>query len=119
MAGTITRSAARPADDPPAETIAFGKRLEMIVLLAAAAVIVAAPIAAALLVSLASLREDARHSLGGKPPSRLTRAARRLLSVQPRGVVRGSAPRASRPRVPQPRVPGDEELTGRLSEPKV
>jgi hypothetical protein len=93
---------------------ASGKRPEMIVLLAAAAVVVAAPIAAALLVSLASLREDARHSLGGKPPSRLARAVRRLLSVQPRGVVRGSAPR-----VPQPRVRADEELSDRLSEPRV
>jgi hypothetical protein len=89
----------------------------MIVLLAAVAIVVAAPIVAALLVSWASLREDARHSLGGKPPSGLARVVRRLLSVQPRGVVRGSAPRM--PWVPQPRVPADKESSGRLSEPKV
>lgn len=64
----------------------------MIILLALAAVVVAAPIAAALLVSLASLREDARHSLGGKAPSWVARAARRLLSVPSRGEGR----RASR-----------------------
>lgn len=90
----------------------------MIVLLAAAAVLVAAPIAAALLVSFASLREDARHSLGGKPPSWLARAVRRLLSVQPPGVVRRSAPRVPRPRVSEPRVPGDEELSDRVTKPR-
>lgn len=91
----------------------------MIVLLAVTALVVAAPIAAALLVSFASLREDARHSLGGKPPSWLARAVRRLLSVQPPGVVRGPAPRAPRPRVPSQRLPADEEFSDRVSEPRV
>jgi len=86
----------------------------MIVLLALAAVVVAAPIAAALLVSLASLREDARHSLGGKAPSRMASAVRRLLSVQPRGVVRRPARR-----LPEPRVPADKELSDWLSGPRV
>lgn len=90
----------------------------MIVLLAAVAVLVAAPIAAALLVSFASLREDARHSLGGKPPSWLARVVRRLLSVQPPGVVRGSAPRVPRPRLPGARVPGDEELSDQVTKPR-
>lgn len=105
----------------------------MIILLALAAVLVATPIAAALLVSLASLREDARHSLGGKAPSGLARAARRLLSVQPRGVVRGSGralpkarvprprrpqPRESQPRESQPRVPDDEDLASWLTGPQ-
>ena len=95
----------------------------MIILLALAAVVVAAPIAAALLVSLASLREDARHSLGGKAPSWLARAVRRLLSVPSRGEGRlaprsaGPRPRAAPPRVPQPRVPEDEDLASGLTRP--
>lgn len=95
----------------------------MIILLALAAVVVAAPIAAALLVSLASLREDARHSLGGKAPSWLARAVRRLLSVPSRGEGRpaprsaGPRPRTAPPRVPQPRVPEDEDLASGLTRP--
>ena len=96
----------------------------MIVLLAVAAVLVAAPIAAALLVSLASLREDARHSLSGKAPSWITGAARRLLSVPSPGAARGPArperPRPSGPRaqVPPPRVPEDQETSRWLTGPK-
>jgi hypothetical protein len=97
----------------------------MIVLLALAAVLVAAPIAAALLVSLASLREDARHSLSGKAPSWIAGAARRLLSVPSPGASRGRA-RRQRPRpyddpgaqVPRPRVPDDHETSGWLTGPK-
>jgi len=77
----------------------------MLILLALAAVLVAAPIAAALLVSLASLREDARHSLGGKAPSRLARAARWLLRVQPPGVVHRSMPTLPAPRRPRRTIP--------------
>jgi hypothetical protein len=100
----------------------------MIILLALAAVVVAAPIAAALLVSLASLREDARHSLGGKAPSWFASAVRRLLSVPSRGEGRGSPrragpqPRPAQPRVPRPRdgqppVTEDEDLSSRLTRP--
>ena len=100
----------------------------MIILLALAAVVVAAPIAAALLVSLASLREDARHSLGGKAPSWLARAVRRLLSVPSRGEGRAAPrragpqprvpqPRTAQPRTAQPQVPEDEDLSSRLTGP--
>jgi len=65
----------------------------MIILLVLAAVVVGAPIAAAILVSLASLREDAKHSLAGRAPGPAAWAARRLLRVQPRGIVLRRAPR--------------------------
>ena len=54
----------------------------MIFLLVAGALIVGAPILAAILVAAASLREDARRSLVGRPPGKLAAAARRLLSVR-------------------------------------
>ncbi len=54
----------------------------MIFLLVAGALIVGAPILAAILVAAASLREDAEHSLAGRPPGKLAAAARRLLSVR-------------------------------------
>jgi hypothetical protein len=91
----------------------------MIILLVLAAAVVGAPIAAAVLVSLASRREDARHSLSGKAPGRMTRAARRLLKVTPRG-ARGSRlrGRVPPPRVPRPRVSDDEDVSGWLIGPR-
>jgi len=84
----------------------------MIFLLVLAAAVVGAPIAAAVLVSLASRREDARHSLAGTAPSWVTMAARRLLKVQPLGSRRGYvAP------VPRPRTPADQSVAGRLTGP--
>ena len=109
---------------------ASGKRKEMIILLALAAVVVAAPIAAALLVSLASLREDARQSLNGKAPSWVARAARSLLSVPSRGAgrrggpefqsapPRSAPPRSAQPQVPHARVPEDEDLSSWLTGPQ-
>jgi fructose-1,6-bisphosphatase/sedoheptulose 1,7-bisphosphatase-like protein len=52
------------------------------VLLAVAALVVAAPIAAAVLVTLASHREDFSHSIGGRPPGLLAAAARALLCLR-------------------------------------
>ena len=54
----------------------------MVFLLVAAAVVVAAPLAAAVLVTVASLREDSARSLAGRPPGFLTAAARRLLRLR-------------------------------------
>ena len=51
----------------------------MIFLLVAAALVVGAPLAAAILVSFASRREDAEHTLTGRPPGPVTAIARRLL----------------------------------------
>jgi len=54
----------------------------MDVLLVVAAVVVAAPIAAAVLVTLASHREDFSRSLAGRPPGLLSAAARALLCLR-------------------------------------
>ena len=51
----------------------------MIFLLVAAALVVGAPLGAAILVSFASRREDAAHTLTGRPPGPVTAMARRLL----------------------------------------
>lgn len=51
----------------------------MIFLLAAAALVVGAPLVAAILVSVASHREDSAHSFAGRPPGPLAAAARRLI----------------------------------------
>lgn len=48
-----------------------------IILVASVATVI--PVAAIVLVSFASLREESAHSLGGLPPGMLTRTARRLL----------------------------------------
>src|SRR5215469_13567951 len=99
----------------------------MIFLLIAAALVAGAPLVAAVLVSFASIREDAAKSLAGRPPGAVARAARRLLQARvggsgslqhPRRVTEpltGGRPR-SRPqranrtdRVPAPRWPADDE----------
>jgi hypothetical protein len=67
----------------------------VIVLLVVAAVVVGAPVGAAVLVTVASLREDAAHTLAGRPPGPFAAAARRLLCMRiggtayPRRRVRG------------------------------
>lgn len=58
----------------------------MIFLLVAGALIAGAPILAVVLVSIASLREDAGRTLGGRPPGALAAAARRLLAARAGGL---------------------------------
>jgi hypothetical protein len=77
----------------------------MIILLTLAAIVAGAPILVALLVSIASLREDAEHSLGGRAPGWLTRAARRLLHAD---MAAGSR-RVDVPRLPRQRAPDHHE----------
>lgn len=72
----------------------------MIILLVVAAVVVAAPFAAVVLVTIASLREDAEKSLTRRPPGWIEAAARRMLRVQPRGPSRQQPPRVPRQRTP-------------------
>jgi hypothetical protein len=67
----------------------------MIFLLVAGALIVGAPILAAMLVSVASLREDAERSLVGHPPGKLAAAVRRLLSVRTDGAQAADPGQAS------------------------
>jgi hypothetical protein len=64
----------------------------MIILLVAAAVLTGAPLAAVVLVTVASLREDAGQTLSGRAPNWVDAAARRLLRFESRGPRR----RASR-----------------------
>jgi hypothetical protein len=75
----------------------------MIFLLVAAALVAGTPLVAAVLVSVASVREDAAKSLAGHPPGRLSGAARRLL----RASVGGSGP------VQQPRRDARQVTGGR------
>lgn len=70
----------------------------MIFLLIAAALVVGAPLVAAVLVSVASIHEDAAKSLAGRPPSLLAAAARRLLQAH----VGGSGPLQRWPRRARP-----------------
>jgi hypothetical protein len=85
----------------------------MIILLVAAAVVVGTPLIAAVLVTIASLREDAGHSLTGRAPSWIDAAARRLLQVQPSGQARRATPR-----VPRPRTPDHDESARQLTKPR-
>ncbi len=70
----------------------------MIVLLVMAAVVVAAPLGAAVLVTVASHREDAARTLAGRPPGPFAALARTLLCLRiggtayPRRQTRGHAP---------------------------
>jgi hypothetical protein len=66
----------------------------MIFLLIAAALVVGAPLVAAVLVSVASIHEDAAKSLAGRPPGLLAAAARRLLQAR----VGGAGPLQRSPR---------------------
>lgn len=73
----------------------------MFFLLVAAALVVGAPLAAVVLVSIASRREDAEHSLTGRPPGRITAIARLLLcsrnGTTKRTATRGGAASRGRP----------------------
>jgi hypothetical protein len=78
----------------------------MIVLLVVLAAVVVAPMAAALLVTFASLREDSAQSLGGQPPGGLERIARRILRVPASGRYGGAGRSVPRSPVPGSPVPG-------------
>ena len=67
----------------------------MIFLLVAAALVVGAPLVAAVMVSVASLHEDAAKSLAGRPPGLIASAARRLLHAR----VGGPGPESRPPRL--------------------
>lgn len=99
----------------------------MIFLLVAAAVVVAAPLGAAILVTVASHREDSAHSLAGRPPGLLTAAARRLLclrtSASPRRSARllsprGDFPGQAYPDLPRPRPAADDAPDHTLTLPR-
>lgn len=76
----------------------------MIIVLVVAAVAVSTPIAAALIVTIASLREESAHTLCSRPPGRLEAVARRVLSFQAYGLAD-----LIKPRIPRPRAPMDQQ----------
>jgi len=68
----------------------------MIILLTAVAVlIVGVPLAAVILVTFASRREERARSIAGRAPGNLTGAARRLLGFRATGIARPASRRAS------------------------
>ena len=88
----------------------------LIIAIVIAAAVVATPLAAAVLVTFASLREDAARSQAGRPPGRIAATVRRLLGNA--GSSR-PAPRARRVRhsvrrepdvdIPLPRFSDEDE----------
>jgi hypothetical protein len=100
----------------------------MLFLLAAAAVVVVAPIIAALLVSVASLREDSGRTLAGRPPGRIAALARRLLCLHTQAAADnqragGLTPadlellRQGYTQIPRPRPAAESESTVTLPQP--
>jgi hypothetical protein len=85
----------------------------MIILLVAAAIVVGAPLIAVVLVTIASLREDAGKSLSGRPPTRLDAAARRLVRFQS-----GLPGRRPSRKVPRQRARQDDDVTRPLTGPR-
>jgi hypothetical protein len=85
----------------------------IILLVVVAAIITGVPLVAVVLVTIASLREDAGRTLTSRAPNRLDAAARRLLSFQPSGPVHRVARRA-----PPRRQAGDEADARPLTGPR-
>jgi hypothetical protein len=85
----------------------------IILLVVAAAIITGAPLAAVVLVTIASLREDAGRTLTSRAPNWIDAAARRLLSFQSAGPARRAARRA-----PRRRPAGKEAATRPLTGPR-
>jgi hypothetical protein len=85
----------------------------MIILLVVASVVTGAPLLAVVLVTIASLREDADRSLAGRAPNWIDAAARRLLRAQSCGLTSRVGPQ-----VPKPRTHDQDETARPLAEPR-
>jgi hypothetical protein len=83
----------------------------IILLVVAAAVITGAPLLAVVLVTIASLREDAGRTLTSRAPNWIDAAARRLVSFQSAGPARRVQERAPRRR-PARKEAATRPLTG-------
>ncbi len=98
----------------------------LIIAIVIAAVVVATPLAAAVLVTFASLREDAARSLSGRPPGWIEATVRRLLGnantgrqAPPRRRVNDGGERPDLPpHIPLPRLSADEPADRTLTMPK-
>jgi len=78
----------------------------VIILLVVAAVVVGAPLGAAVLVTVASHREDAARTLAGRPPGPFAAAARRLVCLRIGGTAYPR--RQARRNPPMPRPPAED-----------
>ncbi len=85
----------------------------IILLVIAAAIVAGVPLVAVVLVTIASLREDAGRTLTSRAPNWIDAAARRLLSFQT-----GRPPRRGVKRGPRRRPAGKEEATRPLTGPR-
>jgi hypothetical protein len=90
----------------------------MIILLVIAGIVVCVPIGCAVLVSLASRREDSAHSLAGRPSGAMEAAARRVVGFHGDGIGRRPGdPGATRPGHPGAGDwPGDPASFGRMAD---
>jgi hypothetical protein len=81
----------------------------MIILLTVIAIVVASvPLAAIVLVTVASRREEAARSIAGRAPGPLAQAARRLLAFHATGIRQPACRAGARAR--RPGDPGEDEL---------
>ncbi len=90
----------------------------MIVLLVVAAVVVGAPFGAAVLVTVASHREDAARTLAGRPPGPFAAAARRLVCLRIGGVAYFGRPARGYARSPEPPADSAPDRTRTLTLPR-
>ena len=88
--GVMVAPAAPPASaDTPGTPAGIGEVNDMIVLLTVIAIVIAGvPLAAVVLVTVASRREDNAGSISGRAPGGTERAARRLLAFHATGIGR-------------------------------
>ncbi|HTZ91985.1 MAG TPA: hypothetical protein VMB74_06285 [Streptosporangiaceae bacterium] len=91
----------------------------MIVLLVMAAVVVAAPVGAAVLVTVASHREDAARSIAGRPPGPFAALARAVVCLRIGGTVYPRRRRRHYPHAPRPSAESELGRTRALTLPRV
>jgi hypothetical protein len=88
----------------------------MIILLTLIAIVITGvPLAAALLVTVASRREESARSIAGRAPGPLERSARRLLAFQATGIGRPPGRPRSRARGVDERVTDDLVLADKVA----
>jgi hypothetical protein len=106
----VAPAAVAASADTPGTPAGIGEVNVMIILLTVIAIVVAGvPLAAVVLVTVASRREENAGSIGGCAPGRIERAARRLLAFHATGIGRPAC--RARRRGPR-RGPGRPELVG-------